>query len=118
MGTLTTTTKIGIAVAGSVGLVLIGSLAAFYIRWLQRKRAAGGPPIISGPYVQELEGGRRNYHGYKEEELVDSETTGNKNSSSKDKRLEYVASAVELDGKERSRSRNRGRPERVAKPLF
>ncbi|KAE8441548.1 hypothetical protein EG329_004856 [Mollisiaceae sp. DMI_Dod_QoI] len=116
--TLNTTTKIGIAVAGSVGLVLISSLAGFYIRWLQRRRAADGPPVISGPYVQELEGGGRNYHGYKEEELVDSGTTGKKNSSYEDKRVEFVASAVELDGRERSRSRNRGRPERVAKPFF
>lgn len=123
-GTLNTTTKIGIAVGGSVGLIIFVSLTALYIRWFQRKRAAAGLRSISGPYVQELEGGKK-YHGYRESELVDSGTSGgiSKSSRDEDKRLEFIASAVELDGRERSRSRSRGRagatrPERVPKQFF
>lgn len=121
---LKTTTKIGIAVGGSVGLVILVSLIALYIRWFQRKRAAAGPRSISGPYVQELEG-EKMYHGYRESELVDSGTIGgiSKSSRDEDKRLEFIASAVELDGRERGRSRTRGgatgaRPERVPKQFF
>jgi hypothetical protein len=77
--------------------------------------------------VQELEGGKGKYHGYRESELVDSGTIGSisKSSRDEDKRLEFIASAVELDGRERSRSRSRGRggatgarPERVPKQFF
>lgn len=119
---LSTPTKIGIAVGGSVGLILITSLITYYIRWLKKKQSTDGPRKISGPYVQDLEGGGKNLHGYREEELLDSGALRNQSVTYEDKALEFNPSAVELDARERSRSRSRGRgrarPERAAKPFF
>lgn len=123
---ITTPLKIGIAVASGAGLIILITLTTIYIRWFKRKLLTNyGPTKISGPYVHDLQtGASKDYHGYREEELVDSGTSRDVNVGVEDKRVEFEVFAAELDGGERSRSRSRsdsrgrGKIERVPKQFF